>query len=97
VSCGAASGGGFVISVEDNGPGIPQEKLAKIFKPFSQVDNRYDSNGGGTGLGLALVQGLAKLHGGFASIESEVDSGTKVTVYFPLLADVTKLVLRSAS
>ena len=97
VSCGAASGGGFVISVEDNGPGIPQEKLAKIFKPFSQVDNRYDSNGGGTGLGLALVQGLAKLHGGFASIESEMDLGTKVTVYFPLLADTSAPVRRSAS
>jgi two-component system cell cycle sensor histidine kinase PleC len=96
VSCGAATGGGFVISVEDNGPGIPKEKLAKIFKPFSQVDNRYDSNGGGTGLGLALVQGLAKLHGGFASIESEVDAGTKVTVYFPLLAEAPTPALRSA-
>lgn len=83
VSCGTATGGGFVISVEDNGPGIAKEKLARIFKPFSQVDNRYDSNGGGTGLGLALVQGLAQLHGGFASIDSEIDAGTKVTVYFP--------------
>ena len=95
VSCGAAMGGGFVISVEDNGPGIPKEKLARIFKPFSQVDNRYDSNGGGTGLGLALVQGLAKLHGGFASIESEVDVGTKVTVYFPLIAQAPAPALRS--
>jgi two-component system cell cycle sensor histidine kinase PleC len=95
VSCGAAPGGGFIVSVEDNGPGIPKEKLAKIFKPFSQVDNRYDSNGGGTGLGLALVQGLAKLHGGFASIESEVDTGTKVTVYFPLVAQSPAPVLRS--
>jgi two-component system, cell cycle sensor histidine kinase PleC len=95
VSCGAATGGGFVISVEDNGPGIPKEKLAKIFKPFSQVDNRYDSNGGGTGLGLALVQGLAKLHGGFASIESELHTGTKVTVYFPLIAQAPAPALRS--
>jgi two-component system cell cycle sensor histidine kinase PleC len=86
VSCGTATGGGFVISVADNGPGIAKEKLARIFKPFSQVDNRYDSNGGGTGLGLALVQGLAQLHGGFASIDSEIDVGTKVTVYFPAAA-----------
>jgi len=84
VKCGLADGGGFTISVEDNGPGIPKEKLAKVFKPFSQVDNRYDSNGGGTGLGLALVQGLAQLHGGSATIESEVGAGTKVSVFFPL-------------
>ncbi len=86
VFCGAAHDGGFIVRVEDDGPGIPREKLARVFKPFSQVDNRYDSNGGGTGLGLALVQGLAQLHGGSASIESEVDRGTKVTVYFPLTA-----------
>jgi two-component system cell cycle sensor histidine kinase PleC len=95
VTCGAATGGGFVVSVADNGPGIAKEKLVKIFKPFSQVDNRYDSNGGGTGLGLALVQGLAQLHGGMASIESEVDLGTTVTVYFPLVAQATQPAKRS--
>ncbi len=61
-----------------------------MFKPFSQVDNRYDSNGGGTGLGLALVQGLAQLHGGNATIESDVGLGTKVTVYFPLAATMAQ-------
>jgi len=95
VACGAADGG-FVVTVEDNGPGIRREKLTKIFKPFSQVDNRYDSNGGGTGLGLALVQGLAQLHGGLASIESEVDVGTKVSVYFPLVAQTMAPVARAA-
>jgi two-component system cell cycle sensor histidine kinase PleC len=95
VSCGSATGGGFIVFVQDNGPGIPSEKLAKIFEPFSQVDNRYDSGGGGTGLGLALVQGLAKLHGGFASIESEADSGTKVTVYLPLPGQASAPALRS--
>jgi two-component system cell cycle sensor histidine kinase PleC len=96
VHCGAADDGGFLVSVEDNGPGIRKEKLTKIFKPFSQVDNRYDSNGGGTGLGLALVQGLAQLHGGMATIESEVDVGTKVTVYFPLATQTQQPVLRAA-
>jgi two-component system cell cycle sensor histidine kinase PleC len=95
VKCGLTDDGGFSVCVEDNGPGIPKEKLAKVFKPFSQVDNRYDSNGGGTGLGLALVQGLAQLHGGNATIESEVGVGTKVTVYFPL-ASVSMPTRRSA-
>ena len=58
VVASAARNGGFQIMVRDNGPGIPREKLATIFTPFSQVDNRYDRQAGGTGLGLALVRGL---------------------------------------
>ena len=67
VLASAAKGGGFQIMVRDNGPGIPREKLANVFTPFSQVDNRYDRQAGGTGLGLALVRGLAELHGGRCS------------------------------
>jgi len=75
--------GSFQIMVEDNGPGIPREKLDKIFKPFSQVDNRYDRQGGGTGLGLALVRGLTELHGGRAWIESEQGKGCRAYVILP--------------
>ncbi len=63
--------------VEDNGPGIPREKLDRIFTPFNQVDNRYDRQAGGTGLGLALVRGLSELHGGRAWIESEYGRAAK--------------------
>ena len=58
------------------------EKLDKIFTPFNQVDNRYDRQQGGTGLGLALVRGLAELHGGRAWLESEPGRGS--TFYFRL-------------
>jgi two-component system cell cycle sensor histidine kinase PleC len=75
--------GGFQIMVEDNGPGIPPEKLNNIFEPFSQVDNRYDRREGGTGLGLALVRGLAELHGGRAWIESEFGKGCRACVILP--------------
>ena len=68
---------------EDNGPGIPREKLDKIFTPFSQVDNRYDRQAGGTGLGLALVRGLAELHGGRAWLESEYGKGCRAYVVLP--------------
>jgi len=78
-----APGGQFQIMVEDNGPGIPREKLDRIFTPFNQVDNRYDRQAGGTGLGLALVRGLAELHGGRAWIESEFGKGCKVFVVLP--------------
>lgn len=75
--------GAFQICVEDNGPGIPPEKIDKIFTPFSQVDNRYNRQAGGTGLGLALVRGLVELHGGRAWIESEFGKGCMAFVSLP--------------
>jgi two-component system cell cycle sensor histidine kinase PleC len=78
-----ARSGAFQFMVEDNGPGIPRDKLDKIFKPFSQVDNRYDRQGGGTGLGLALVRGLTELHGGRAWLESEQGKGARAYIVLP--------------
>ena len=75
--------GDFELVVADNGPGISREKIDRVFKPFSQVDNRYDRQSGGTGLGLALVRGLCELHGGRAWIESEPGNGTRAIVVLP--------------
>jgi two-component system, cell cycle sensor histidine kinase PleC len=83
VTASRARCGGFQIMVEDNGPGIPREKLNHVFQPFSQVDNRYDRQEGGTGLGLALVRGLVELHGGRAWIESEFGKGCRAYVILP--------------
>ena len=73
----------FELIVADNGPGISREKIDRVFKPFSQVDNRYDRQAGGTGLGLSLVRGLCELHGGRAWIESEPGKGTRAIVVLP--------------
>jgi two-component system cell cycle sensor histidine kinase PleC len=86
VLCRQSEEGGILLSVTDTGSGIPADKLALLFQPFSQVDNRFDHQHGGTGLGLALVQGLAHLHGGRAWIESREGVGTKVFVYCPLVS-----------
>jgi two-component system cell cycle sensor histidine kinase PleC len=83
VSARANASGDFELMVQDDGPGIPREKIDRIFQPFSQLDNRYDRQAGGTGLGLALVRGLANLHGGRAWIESEEGQGTRVFVVLP--------------
>jgi two-component system cell cycle sensor histidine kinase PleC len=81
---GRRADGGFELCVADNGPGIATDLLDKIFTPFNQVDNRYNRNAGGTGLGLSLVRGLAELHGGKAWLESEMGQGTRAYVYFPV-------------
>jgi len=93
----AARGGGFQISVQDNGPGIPREKLDRIFTPFSQVDNRYDRQAGGTGLGLALIRGLAELHGGRAWLESEPGKGCCAYVVLPLEGEREKIEMAAAA
>ena len=80
--------------MRDNGPGIPREKLDTIFAPFSQVDNRYDRQAGGTGLGLALVRGLTELHGGRAWIESEEGAGCAAYVVLPVKAPAQAAALR---
>lgn len=77
------SGPDVVIAVSDTGCGIPAETLPRLFEPFVQTDNSFARAQGGTGLGLALVRSLARLHGGDARIESVVGAGTSVFVVFP--------------
>ncbi len=84
VSGGPTADGGYEICVEDDGPGISPEMLARVFLPFNQIDNHYSRMAGGTGLGLSLVRGLVELHGGRAWIESDVGTGVRAYVYFPV-------------
>ncbi len=79
----APSVGGMEISVADTGVGIPQDQIERVLKPFEQIDNRYAKTGNGTGLGLAVIQGLLKLHHGHLKVESQPGLGTTVTVFFP--------------
>ncbi|HTH95161.1 MAG TPA: ATP-binding protein [Rhodocyclaceae bacterium] len=64
----------FVVS--DSGIGIPADKQAELFKPFSQVDDSNTRQFGGTGLGLSIVRSLAELMGGTASCTSEAGKGS---------------------
>ena len=70
--------------VWDTGIGIAEADLPKLFQTFVQVDSRLSRNYGGTGLGLALVRGMARLHGGDAFVESEVGKGSRFFVTLPL-------------
>ncbi len=64
------------ISVQDNGIGIPQEKLEKIFDPFTQADASTTRKYGGTGLGLTISRQFARLMGGDLIAESEIGKGS---------------------
>jgi PAS domain S-box-containing protein len=74
------------ISVTDSGIGISGEGLERLFEPFSQIDSGLSRKFVGTGLGLALVKALAKLHGGAVAVESTVGEGSRFTVWLPLRA-----------
>jgi len=69
------------IAVKDTGCGIGAADLPRVFDRFYRADSSRSSEG--TGLGLALVKSITHLHGGSATIESEVDRGTIVTLTFP--------------
>ena len=73
------------ISVKDTGIGIPNEKLGKLFKSFSQVDSSTTRNYGGTGLGLAISKRLAELMGGKMWVDSKPGAGS--TFYFTIISE----------
>jgi signal transduction histidine kinase/CheY-like chemotaxis protein len=71
-----------VLTISDSGAGISQEKLDKIFEPFytSKVMGRS-----GTGLGMTVVWGTVKDHGGYLDVKSSLGKGTTITVFLPAL------------
>lgn len=78
--------GGATIVVKDGGKGIPEEKIREALEPFGQIrDPKHASENGekGTGLGLPLAKAMMDLHGGVLHLQSEIGTGTTVTLYFP--------------
>lgn len=78
-----------VIRVSDDGIGIEAGLLARLFEPFTQAEESLHRTSGGLGLGLALVKGLAELHGGRVEVHSRgPGTGAEFTVSLPALQDV---------
>jgi signal transduction histidine kinase len=73
-----------VITVEDNGPGIPSDKAESLFKKFYQIDTTLSRKHGGTGLGLAISRGIIEAHGGKIWIALEHTNGTSIKFTLPL-------------
>jgi PAS domain S-box-containing protein len=79
------SGSYIRIALEDEGKGIPEDILPKIFDPYFSTKDTYSQKG--LGLGLSICHSVIKRHRGHISIDSKVGVGTKVTVYLPASAE----------
>lgn len=82
VRCQTGIGGGAVVSIEDNGIGIPQDKLSKIFDEYYRTNEALQHNKDSTGLGLAIVRHIAETHRIRIVVESTPNQGTCFTLFF---------------
>ena len=80
-------GSEIVLSVSDDGVGIGQEDLPRIFERFYRADKARSRELGGTGLGLSIVKHIAQLHGGRVEAESELGRGTRIRVILPVVTE----------
>jgi len=74
---------GAIITVEDNGPGIPKNEYSNVFRPFYRIDKSRGLNKSGVGLGLSVAQDIAKSHGGNISLSESRYKGLLVKISFP--------------
>ncbi len=78
------SGSYAEIIVDDEGVGIPEEKRAEVFKPFSRLEPSRNSKTGGVGLGLTIARDVVLAHGGAISLDASPSGGLRVLIRLPL-------------
>lgn len=74
----------ILISVKDNGIGIPENMLEKIFDTFTQVDGSLRRNAEGSGIGLSIVKSLVEMHGGGVNVISQLGIGSEFIIKMPI-------------
>ncbi|WP_435830492.1 ATP-binding protein [Micromonospora echinospora] len=83
---GDAAAGAHLVTVTDDGPGIPAADRERVFDRFTRLDDARDRDAGGAGLGLAIVRELVRLHDGTVRL-SDAEPGLRVSVCLPALPD----------
>jgi signal transduction histidine kinase len=71
------------ITVEDEGPGIPEDQLGRVLQPFVRLEESRNRDTGGIGLGLAIAASITEAHGGALTLSNRRDGGLKVTIALP--------------
>lgn len=79
----AREDGYIVIRIKDNGPGIPENELEKVFEPFYRVESSRSRETGGTGLGLTIARNIAEQHGGTIRLRNHPAGGLEVNLSLP--------------
>jgi signal transduction histidine kinase len=74
---------GVVILIRDQGPGVPETDLERIFEPFYRVAESRDRDTGGEGIGLAITAQVMKAHGGSARAVNDLQGGFEVRLNLP--------------
>jgi two-component system sensor histidine kinase CpxA len=74
-----------VVRVRDHGPGVPEDSIDDIFRPFYRVDDDRDRQTGGVGLGLAIARQAIRVHGGTITAANAPDGGLRVELNLPAL------------
>ena len=69
--------------VEDEGPGIPDAELRRVFEPFYRLEQSRSRETGGTGLGLAIAQSIAEAHGGLVTLANRPEGGLRAILSVP--------------
>jgi signal transduction histidine kinase len=88
IKVGVCNGSEYIIiSVKDNGIGIPQNMIEKIFYPFIQVDSSLRRNAEGSGMGLSIVKSLVEMHSGSITVKSELAVGSEFIIKIPVNTD----------
>lgn len=74
---------GVAVLIDDNGPGIPEDKIEAMFEPFARLEQSRSRETGGTGLGLALAKAIALQHGGRLTLANRPEGGLRATLWLP--------------
>jgi two-component system sensor histidine kinase CpxA len=72
-----------IIRISDHGPGVPEEALSKLFRPFYRIDNARNRQTGGVGLGLSITERAVRLHGGSVAARNRPGGGLIVEIRLP--------------